>query len=67
MFDLLQYSFFSNALIGVLIISVAAAFIEPIIRRLVEGELMVRMGDGRVYTDFIIYGADDSIRYLQER
>lgn len=48
-------------------IGVAAAFIEPIIRRLVEGELMVRMGDGRVYTDFIIYGADDSIRYLQEQ
>ena len=48
-------------------IGVAAAFIEPIIRRLVEGELMVRMGDGRVYTDFIIYGADDSVRYLREQ
>lgn len=48
-------------------IGVAAAFIEPIIRRLVEGELMVRMGDGRVYTDFIIYGADDSVRYIGEQ
>ena len=48
-------------------IGVAAAFIEPIIRRLVEGELMVRMGDGRVYTDFIIYDADDSVRYRREQ
>ena len=48
-------------------IGVAAAFIEPIIRRLVEGQLMVRMGDGRVYTDFIIYGADDAVRYLREQ
>ena len=37
MFDLLQYSFFSNALIGILVISVAAAFIGTYIitRRLV--------------------------------
>ena len=48
-------------------IGVAAAFIEPIIRRLVEGQLMVRMGDGRVYTDFIIYDADDSVRYIREQ
>lgn len=48
-------------------IGVAAAFIEPIIRRLVEGELMVRMGDGRVYTDFIIYDADDGVRYREEQ
>jgi len=48
-------------------IGVAAAFIEPIIRRLVEGQLMVRMGDGKVYTDFIIYDADDSVRYIKEQ
>ena len=48
-------------------IGVAAAFIEPIIRRLVDGQLMVRMGDGRVYTDFIIYDADDFVRYIGEQ
>ena len=38
MIDLLQYSFFTNALIGVIIISVAAAFIGTYIvtRRLVS-------------------------------
>ena len=48
-------------------IGVAAAYIEPIIRRLVAGQLMVRMGDGKVYTDFIIYSADDTVRSIREQ
>lgn len=47
-------------------IGVAAAYVEPIVKRLVDGELMVRMGDGKVYTDFIIYDADDGYRYVRE-
>lgn len=48
-------------------IGVAAAYVEPIIRRLVEGELMCRMGDGKVYTDFVIYTAEDSTLYMEEQ
>ncbi|MBQ7922947.1 MAG: sigma-70 family RNA polymerase sigma factor [Clostridia bacterium] len=47
-------------------IGVAAAYVEPIINKLVDGELMKRMGDGKVYTDFIIYDADDNIKYIDE-
>lgn len=35
-------------------IGISTAYIEPIVERLVEGELMKRVGD-KVYTDFIIY------------
>jgi RNA polymerase sigma-70 factor (ECF subfamily) len=48
-------------------IGVAAAYIEPIIRRLVDGQLMVRMGDGKIYTDFVIYSADDTVRNMREQ
>lgn len=47
-------------------IGVASAYVEPIINRLVDGELMKRMGDGRVYTDFIIYHASDYVKYIRE-
>ena len=47
-------------------IGVAAAYVEPIVKKLVDGELMVRMGDGKVYTDFIIFDADDGYRYVRE-
>lgn len=36
-------------------------YIEPIIDRLVNGELMVRTDSGRVNTDFIIYKPEDSL------
>lgn len=39
-------------------IGIAAAYIEPVISRLVNGGLMKRVSD-RVYTDFIIYGKSD--------
>lgn len=31
------------------------AFVEPIIERMIDGELMKRMDGGKVFTDFIIY------------
>ena len=40
-------------------VGVAAAYIEPVVEKLVNEELMMRMGDGRVYTDFIIYTMRD--------
>ncbi|MBQ9120298.1 MAG: sigma-70 family RNA polymerase sigma factor [Lachnospiraceae bacterium] len=48
-------------------IGVSAAYVEPIINRLVDGELMQRMGDGKVYTDFIIYHAEDYVTYIKEQ
>jgi RNA polymerase sigma-70 factor (ECF subfamily) len=47
-------------------IGVAAAYVEPVVNRLVDGELMKRMGDGKVYTDFIIYHAEDHVKYIRE-
>ena len=47
-------------------IGVAAAYTEPVINKLVAGELMKRMGDGKVYTDFIIYHASDHVKYVHE-
>ncbi len=47
-------------------IGVAAAYVEPLINKLVDGELMKKIGDGRVYTDFIIYQADDYVKYIKE-
>lgn len=40
-------------------VGVAAAYVEPVVEKLVREELMRRMGDGRVYTDFIIYTMRD--------
>ncbi len=48
-------------------IGVASAYVEPIISRLVGGELMKRTGDGKVYTDFIIYRAEDWVKYIKEQ
>lgn len=39
-------------------IGIAAAYIEPIVDKLVSGELLKRVGD-KVYSDFIIYGEAD--------
>jgi len=47
-------------------IGIPAAYIEPVIRKLISGELMCRMGDGKVYTDFVIYEPDDYIKYIRE-
>lgn len=47
-------------------IGIPAAYAEPAMEKLVRGELMKRMGDGRVYTDFIIYQEEDYVRYVGE-
>lgn len=44
-------------------IGIPMAYVEPIIQKLVEGELMRRTG-GRLYTDFIIYTAQDREQYI---
>lgn len=40
-------------------LGVPTAFVEPVVERLVEGELMCRTEGGKVYTDFIIYTEKD--------
>lgn len=47
-------------------IGVSAAYVEPILKRLVDGELMAGIGD-KFYTDFIIYTREDEERYLPEQ
>ncbi len=47
-------------------IGVATAYVEPIVNKLVDGELMKRMCDGKVFTDFIIYHATDYVKYIHE-
>lgn len=48
-------------------LGVPAAYIEPIVCRLADGELMKRMGDGKVYTDFVIYDREDYTKYVPEQ
>ena len=43
-------------------IGIPAAYIEPIVKKLVDGELMVQMDSGKVYSDFIITKSQDLIR-----
>lgn len=43
-------------------ISIPAAYIEPIIRKLVDAELMVQTDSGKVYTDFIITKPQDKLK-----
>ena len=43
-------------------IGIPAAYIEPIIKKLVDGELMVQMDSGKVYSDFIITKPQDILQ-----
>lgn len=45
-------------------IGISTTYVEPIVERLVNGELMKRMGD-KVFTDFIIYTEKDRIESLE--
>lgn len=47
-------------------VGVPAAYVEPILKRLVDGGLMAGIGD-KFYTDFIIYTKEDMERYLPEQ
>ena len=42
-------------------IGIPAAYIEPIVKKLVDGELMLQMDSGKVYTDFIITKPQNSL------
>lgn len=44
-------------------IGIPMAYVEPIVQKLVDGELMQRIGT-RLYTDFIIYTEEDRERYI---
>ncbi len=41
------------------VLGIPTVYLEPVIDRLVDGELMVRQDSGRIYTDFIIYHPED--------
>ena len=45
-------------------IGISAAYIEPVVDRLIEGELMKQVGD-RVFTDFIIYTEKDLLNTFE--
>lgn len=44
-------------------IGIPAAYVEPVIKRLVDGELMKQIGN-KYYTDFIIYTLEDEERHI---
>jgi len=46
-------------------IGIPAAYIEPILEKLVDGELMVQTDSGKVYTDFIITKPQDTLQNFQ--
>lgn len=46
-------------------IGIPAAYIEPIVKKLVDGELMVQMDSGKVYTDFIITKPQNALEYFK--
>lgn len=47
-------------------IGTPAAYVEPVIQKLVDGELMKQVGN-KYYTDFIIFTVEDEERYLPEQ
>lgn len=46
-------------------IGIPAAYIEPIIKKLTSGELMVQTDSGKVYTDFLITDSRDSLKLFK--
>ena len=46
-------------------IGIPAAYIEPIVKSLVDGELMVQTDSGKVYSDFIITRPQNAVRYFK--
>lgn len=47
-------------------IGISTTYIEPVVDKLVRGELMKRVSN-RVYTDFIIYTEEDQMRNLEQQ
>lgn len=48
-------------------IGIPSAYLEPIIKKLVDGELMVTMPSGKMYTDFIITKPQDKLNHYKEQ
>lgn len=48
-------------------IGIPSAYLEPIIKKLVDGELMVAMPSGKIYTDFIITKPQDKLNHYKEQ
>lgn len=48
-------------------IGIPAAYIEPIIQKLVDGELMVQTDGGKVYSDFIINKPQNSLAHFKDQ
>ncbi|MBQ3100871.1 MAG: sigma-70 family RNA polymerase sigma factor [Clostridia bacterium] len=48
-------------------IGIPAAYIEPIVKKLIDGELMVQMDSGKVYSDFIINKAQDILKNFESQ
>ncbi|MBE6680562.1 MAG: sigma-70 family RNA polymerase sigma factor [Ruminococcaceae bacterium] len=48
-------------------ISIPAAYIEPIVKKFIDGELMVQMDSGKVYSDFIISKAQDILKNFESQ
>jgi RNA polymerase sigma-70 factor (ECF subfamily) len=46
-------------------IGIPTAYIEPIVKKLVDGELMVQTDGGKVYTDFIITRPQNALGYFK--
>lgn len=46
-------------------IGIPAAYIEPIVQKLIDGELMVEMNSGKVYSDFIITKPQNTLKHFQ--
>ena len=49
------------------VIGIPAAYIEPIVKKLIDGELMVQMDSGKVYSDFIISKAQDILKNFESQ
>ena len=47
-------------------IGIPTAYVEPVIKKLVDGELMKQVGN-KVYTDFVIYTVEDEERHIPEQ
>jgi len=48
-------------------IGIPATYIEPIVKKLIDGELMVQMDSGKVYSDFIISKAQDILKNFESQ
>ena len=48
-------------------VGIPTAYIEPIVQKLYDGELMARTAGDRYYTDFVIYRPEDSLHPLDKQ